>query len=639
MSENPSASDKRNFTRRLKEARIGDAAAQYEVALMYATGAGVGKNVSQAFAWTKTAAEKGHTAAQYLLGSAYASGLGTPKDAQKALFWFIKAHHHGNEKASFKLAKLLAMGQPALAFQFAIESAEKGLADAQLTVAECYADAVGVEHDNGLALAWYQRAAEQGVAVAQCALAQAHELGSGVAADLDLARQWYREAAAHGHPGAQLALDRLDVVGEGRVHRGAKNRAGNRERRNRDARWTQYAAHGRPDDLFHLGMMFELGISVEKSAKQARAWYKKAAELGHAHAQFALAQGFESSEHGQAAQWYRKAAAQGHADAQCSLATLQMQGFGTTHDPVSALTWYAMAAEQGHASAQFSLAQLLKKDASAIAFDAVSRAAAAGHAQAQCAMGDRYAQGAGLVQNWFEACRWYEMAAQQGDALAQCALAVCYADGKGVKQDVAHAFIWFEKAAAQSVPQAQWNLGELYASGLPGVEADPKKATLLCKRAANAGFAPASATLGALFARAKKHERAVQWWTLAAEQGDLESLFNLGQAHRLGLGVAKNEAKAFGLLRKAALGGVAAAQSRIGLAYATGEGAALDPIEACKWFELAALRGDQAAAANRVRARRALSPAQLAEVDRRVQEFSGLPHSPQPARPAGRGRA
>ena len=636
MSEGSSASDKRAFTRRLKDARIGDPAAQYEVALMYATGVGVGKNVSQAFAWTKAAAEKGHTAAQYLLGSAYAGGLGTPKDAQKALLWFLKAYDHGNEKASLKLARVLAVGQPALAFQFAIESAEKGLADAQLAVADCYAGAIGVEHDNQLALAWYQRAAEQGVAAAQFALALAHERGSDVAADLDLARQWYRDAAAQGHPGAQLALARLDVLADGRVNRGAKNRAGNRERRSSDARWTQYAAHGRPDDLFHLGMMFELGIGVEKSVKQARAWYKKAAELGQADAQFALARGFESSEHGQAAQWYRKAAAQGHADAQCALAALQLQGQGTPHDPVSALTWYAMAAEQGHASAQLALAQLLKKDASAIALDAISRAAAAGNAQAQCAMGDRYAQGAGVAQNWFEAGRWYDKAAQQGDAIAQCALAVCYADGKGVKQDMAHAFIWFEKAAAQNVPQAQWNLGELYATGLPGVEADPKKATLLCKRAANAGFAPASATLGALFARAKKHERAVQWWTLAVEQGDLESLFNLGQAHRLGLGVAKDEAKAFELLRKAAVGGVAAAQSRLGLAYATGEGAALDPIEACKWFELAALRGDQAAAANRVRARSALSPAQLAEVERRVKES---PHSPQPPRPAGRGGA
>jgi TPR repeat protein len=87
------------------------------------------------------------------------------------------------------------------------------------------------------------------------------------------------------------------------------------------------------------------------------------------------------------------------------------------------------------------------------------------------------------------------------------------------------------------------------------------------------------------------------------------------------LGVEKDEAQAFAWLLRAASSGLAVAQSRIGLAYATGEGAALDPIEACKWMELAAQRGDKAAQANRARARKSLSPAQLAEAERRATEW------------------
>ena len=621
MNESLSASNKQTFTRRLKEARIGDPAAQYDVALMYANGVGVGKDVEQAFSWTKASAEKGHTVAQYLLGSAYSSGLGTPKDWQKALFWFFRSYEHGNEKAALKLGRVLSVEQSALAFQFLIESAEKGVAEAQLAVAESYAHAVGVMQDARLALEWYRRAAGQGLAGAQFALGQAHERGMGIAEDLVVATQWYREAAAHGHPGAQLSLDRLDAVGSGRLKQSAKRRVGSRERRTTDTRWIRYAAHGRAEDFYHLGVMFDLGVSVEKSARQARVWFKKAAEAGHADAQFAMARSFESSDLEISVAWYQKAAAQGHADAQAALADLHLRGLGGAPDQMSAVNWYAKAAAQGHATAQFGLATLLQSGRDTIVFDLLSGAAAGGHSGAQCAMADRYAQGKGVAQNWFEACRWYDMAAQQGDASAQCALATCYASGRGVKRDIAHAFHWFEKAAAQNLPQAQWNLGELYATGLPGVEPDPKKATQLCKRAANAGFAPASATLGALFARANKHERAVRWWTLAVEQGDLESLFNLGQAHRLGLGTAKDDAKAFELFLKAALAGVAAAQSRIGLAYATGEGAALDPIEACKWIELAAMRGDKAAVANRARARKLLSPAQQAEAERRAGEW------------------
>ena len=54
--------------------------------------------------------------------------------------------------------------------------------------------------------------------------------------------------------------------------------------------------------------------------EQAVYWYRKAAEQGHATAQFNLAVSYRNGEgvaqdHGQAAYWYEKAAAQGHAQA------------------------------------------------------------------------------------------------------------------------------------------------------------------------------------------------------------------------------------------------------------------------------------------------------------------------------------
>jgi len=625
MTDSTSTRDKRRFTARLKEARIGDPVAQYDVALMFATGVGVAKSVEQAFTWTKAAAEKGHVAAQYLLGSAHAGGLGTPRDDRSALSWFLKAHERGSEKATVRLARVLSVEQPFLAFQLSLEAAEKGLAEAQVTVAECYASGNGIDADVEQSLYWYQRAAEQGAVPAQYALGQRLEQFDPDSPEHEAARQWYRSAAKAGHPGAQLALDRLDKAGYGRDGENAKLRNGSRERRVSDARWTKYAAHGRAEDFYHLGLLYEQGISVERNLKQARVWYRKAAELGDANAQHALACSLESSDSEQSGKWMRRAAEQGHPQAQCAMGQMQLHGLGGGRDKLDALVWFAKSAQQGNATAQFALGNLLKSHADVVADAAFAQAAAAGEAGAQFAMGERYRLGTGVAQNWIEACRWYQMAAEQDHALAQCTLAGCYTAGKGVKKDLAHAFAWYEKAAAQNLPQAQWNLGELYATGLPGVEADPKKATLLCKRAANAGFIPAQATLGALFSRANKHDRAVHWWSMAAEQGDLEALFNLGQSYRLGLGVEKDESKAFSLLLKASQGGLAAAQSRVGLAYATGQGAALDPIEAARWFELAALGGDTAAAANWERAKRTLSPAQLNEAERRSQEWLRAP--------------
>jgi TPR repeat protein len=623
MNDSQIAKEKRKFVARLKEARIGDPTAQYDVAVMFANGVGVGKNVVEAFEWTKHAAEKGHVAAQYLLGSAYSGGLGTLKDEYMAFLWLVRAQERGSEKAAFKLSKVLAAEQPALAFKFALDAAEKGLADAQVTVAECLANGMGVESDSEASHQWLQRAAEQGHSSAQFALGQLQMVVGAESSDHAAARTWFRKAARAGHPGAQVALDRLDLDGYGRIQTGptTKVRAGLRERRSSDTRFLKYVSHGRTDDFYHLGLLYELGHSLERSHKQAKVWFKKAAEQGDVRAQFALANSYEQSEVSKAIPWFERAAAQGHVQAQYELGERLLIGNGLDRDRLAALALLSRSSVQGSSKAQLTLAEMLNESAKDLADTLIVRAAASGEAQAQCAMGDRYRRGIGVTQNWFEATRWYQLAAEQGNAQAQCALAGCFAEGRGVKKDLAIAFLWYEKAAAQDLPQAQWNLGELYATGLPGIEADPKKATMLCKRAANAGFAPARATLAALFAKAKKHDRAFHWWSLAADQGDIEAQFNIAQAYRLGLGVDKDEKKAFAWLLKAAQGGVAAAQSRIGLAYATGEGAALDSIESAKWFQLAAIAGEASAKANFERAKRIIGPAQQAEADRRAQEW------------------
>lgn len=61
--------------------------------------------------------------------------------------------------------------------------------------------------------------------------------------------------------------------------------------------------------------------------------------------------------------------------------------------------------------------------------------------------------------------------ANQGIAEAQNGLGELYAKGKGMPQDYDQARLWYEKAAAQGHPHAQNNLAELYFAGL-GVPQD-----------------------------------------------------------------------------------------------------------------------------------------------------------------------
>jgi TPR repeat protein len=57
---------------------------------------------------------------------------------------------------------------------------------------------------------------------------------------------------------------------------------------------------------------------------------------------------------------YRKAAEQGHAEAQFKLGAMYFSGDGVPRDDAGAVKWYRMAAEQGHAEAQADLDFMLE---------------------------------------------------------------------------------------------------------------------------------------------------------------------------------------------------------------------------------------------------------------------------------------
>ena len=82
-----------------------------------------------------------------------------------------------------------------------------------------------------------------------------------------------------------------------------------------------------------------------------------------------------------------------------------------------------------------------------------------------------------------------------------------------------------------------------------------------------------------------------------AEQGDLESQYTLAALYELGLGVAKDQAKAPDWYRTAAEKRFVDAQVRLGSLLATGEATAAALIEAQSWWRLAAETGEPLAVA------------------------------------------
>ena len=85
----------------------------------------------------------------------------------------------------------------------------------------------------------------------------------------------------------------------------------------------------------------------------AVAWYRKAAEQGHAVAQLFLGITYQNGkdvpqDYAAAAAWYRKAAEQGNQFAQFNLGVMYEIGQGVPQDYVLAHMWFNLAAAQNH---------------------------------------------------------------------------------------------------------------------------------------------------------------------------------------------------------------------------------------------------------------------------------------------------
>ena len=97
-----------------------------------------------------------------------------------------------------------------------------------------------------------------------------------------------------------------------------------------------------------------------------------------------------------------------------------------------------------------------------------------GDIRAQTLLGNIYAEGKGVPEDYAEAVKWYRKAAEQGDAGAvkwfrkaaeqgyagaQYNLGTMYGNGEGVPKDSVLAYMWLNLAAAQGLKDAQKGRG------------------------------------------------------------------------------------------------------------------------------------------------------------------------------------
>src|SRR5258708_31986791 len=88
-----------DLTKNLNAAVMGDAAAQFNLGLMYEKGIEVDKDYKEAARWYRKAADQGYAKAQTNLAGCYKRGRGVEKNLTKALEWYLKAAKHGDTLA------------------------------------------------------------------------------------------------------------------------------------------------------------------------------------------------------------------------------------------------------------------------------------------------------------------------------------------------------------------------------------------------------------------------------------------------------------------------------------------------------------------------------------------------------------
>jgi len=273
------------------------------------------------------------------------------------------------------------------------------------------------------------------------------------------------------------------------------------------------------------------------------------------------------------------------------IASYMLDSTNTTHDTTILAQQTLLSKKASYVDLHFSNIEINEKDP--IAQNRLGMNYLEGRV-AQNLLGMNYLEGRGVTQNYEEAVKWFQLAANQGYAVARNGLGWCYSHGRGVKQNYEEAVRLYELAANQGYAAAQSNLGRCYQEGR-GVKQNYEEAFKLFQLAANQGYAAAQSNLGRCYEEGlgvkQNYTEAVRLYTLAAKQGNAAAQNNLGWCYLDGKGVTQSDEEGVWWVQLAAKQGDADSQVVLGWCYEGGIGVKQDSEKAVKWIQLAANQG------------------------------------------------
>ncbi|KAJ9057382.1 hypothetical protein DSO57_1023251 [Entomophthora muscae] len=235
-------------------------------------------NFGQAFEWYRRGAAEGNVHCEYQLALCYHHGRGVGEDSKKAMKWYVTAANQNHPACLYIIAHRYLKGyglrspDPLLAVKYYTEAASRGHVRAQQMLAHIYEKGNVIAADLKRAAYWYRKAAKLQDPYAQNNLGRFYQNGIGVDLNLARAAKLYEKAAQMGVMQAQVNYARCLELGLGIK---APNPA-------QAFHWYHKASEqNSPHAQFKLGHCYQRGIGTAPSTDRALDLYRKAANSGY----------------------------------------------------------------------------------------------------------------------------------------------------------------------------------------------------------------------------------------------------------------------------------------------------------------------------------------------------------------------
>jgi len=240
-----------------------------------------------------------------------------------------------------------------------VEKAKQGDMEAQFDLGVVRRDGSnGLRKSARKAMKWFEKASLQGNPQAMFALASMHRHGGkGIRMNSETASHWFKQAAKLGDARANLNLGHMILNQE--VEEAAS-----------PMHYYELAAKGGLAEAeFELGELHFYGKGLHRgenlcqgipnNAKDSLRWYTKAAEQGHAKAQFCVGNLLLDKNRTKAIEWYTKAADQKFMEALYTLGSVLMEDSDQEyHELVKVYILWEKAVRRGHDKAAKGLKKL-----------------------------------------------------------------------------------------------------------------------------------------------------------------------------------------------------------------------------------------------------------------------------------------